>query len=146
MFLNLRNLVVLHHSSAGVGEGDLLFLAATKTTAGQNQIKILSGLKKLLISLNYTFFPLIVLLLLYSKPNICSSLTTPRLFGLGDLPSSVLECSSDRYLLEDMRPGHVSFNINLALICSITALAWKITDFFFWRERWRVSKLLLSKK
>lgn len=46
-----------YHSSAGVGEGDLLFLAPTKNTAGQNQIKILAGLKKGLILLNYIFFP-----------------------------------------------------------------------------------------
>lgn len=61
MFLHLPNLVMLsmlrYHSSAGVGEGDLLFLAPTKNTAGQNQIKILAGLKKGLILLNYIFFP-----------------------------------------------------------------------------------------
>lgn len=46
MFLHLPNLVMLHHSSAGVGEGNLFFLAPTKTTAGQKQIKILVGLTK----------------------------------------------------------------------------------------------------
>lgn len=57
---------MLHHSSAGVGDGDLFFLAPTETTAGQNQIKILAGLKNDLILLNYIFFclnssPIIVL-------------------------------------------------------------------------------------
>lgn len=45
---------------------------------------------------------------MYSKPDVCASLTTSRLFGLGDLPRSVLERSSDHYLLEDMTLGHVS--------------------------------------
>lgn len=56
MFFHLPNLVMLHHNSVGVGEGDLFFLAPTKTIAGQNQIKILAGLKKDLILLNYNFF------------------------------------------------------------------------------------------
>lgn len=108
MFFHLPSLVVIHHSSAGVGEGDLLFLAPTKTTAGQKQKKILAGLTKDLILLSYTFFSLILLLLLYSKPDVCASLTTSRLFGLGDLPRSVSEHSSDHYLLKDMGLGHVS--------------------------------------
>lgn len=90
MFLHLPNLVMLHHSSAGVGEGDPFFLGPTKTTAGQKQIKILAGLRKDLILL--IFFSLVVLLLLYSKPDDWASLTIPRLLGLGDLPRSLLEC------------------------------------------------------
>lgn len=101
---------MLHHSRAGVGEGDLLFLAPTKTSAGQNQIKILAGLKKDLISLNNNFCSLIILLLSFSKPDVCASMTIPRLFALGDLPRSVLECLSDHYLLGDMRTGHVSLS------------------------------------